>query len=258
MLGRSEEEAAVVVSDVDSSAPKDAPVVCSEADSCHTTDSSRGYRGSSRGSHEDRLRTRPHPHRSSKRFIPNLLSGAPLIPGPMTPQYAPLSYASSGDNSQHMPIFPRFMIAPNSIPDVDSEFVRCAMENAVGLPPLFALPEGVFHGALSDSGCSEQKHSPHKGRSSFGSHHGQPRHNKKNFSRRSPARGPARMRDMPILESNFEFPILEGLASSVSMLSSTTAATTPSVCPSPSPIMKQSKMSHAKFPSKNQLKKKCP
>lgn len=91
-----------------------------------------------------RLRTN-----QKSRKVPNLLSGPALIPGPVTPNVAPvgapdLSYMLG--KSHQFAIFPQFMLSTNHITEDPDEsesrmnFVREAMEKAVGLPPLLIDP----------------------------------------------------------------------------------------------------------------------
>ncbi|TEB18594.1 hypothetical protein C9890_0358 [Perkinsus sp. BL_2016] len=84
------------------------------------------------------------------RRVPNLLAGPALLPGPVTPNFAPSSAPEFPDwcvtRIPQVAIFPQFMIAP-SLTDGESDdkitFVREAMEKAVGLPPLIFEPSQI-------------------------------------------------------------------------------------------------------------------
>jgi hypothetical protein len=208
--------------------------------SVHESESVR--RPNHRYAHSDSYRAKGMVNRGGRRHIPNLLSGVPLLPGPMTPQFAPVHVTSPDSFSHQVAIFPAFMVAPDSIPDVDGEFMKCAMESAIGLPPLFNLPEsGYFFEPAGVEDIAQQRSRSKGGKKQQSSTPRKPPSNDSVF--------PPRSRDMPIIESNFDFPILENMMSS----SATTVATTPSLCPSPSP--RQAKLSHAKFPSKSRQMK---
>lgn len=79
--------------------------------------------------------TRPH-----RRQVPNLLEGSPLLSAPVTPHFTPShSPAYLGQlysNHGNMAIFPTFMLAPSIVAEGSEEFMRQAMENAIGLPPI--------------------------------------------------------------------------------------------------------------------------
>lgn len=87
-------------------------------------------------------------HQRSRR-VPNLLSGPPLIPGPVTPNFVPAcspEYCGLMNAEPQVAIFPQFMLTPSiSEPadDHDEErtaFVIQAMQKAIGLPPIVFDP----------------------------------------------------------------------------------------------------------------------
>ena len=191
-----------------------------------------------------------HPTRS--RRVPNLLSGVPLIPGPMTPNFVPLgspySYPmSSCGYAQSVAIFPNFMLTPSVEFSEESqsssdEFMRHAMQNAVGIPPIIVNTNFVLEDYISEP--------KQRGGSSQG---------KRDKGKRDPISRctPKAVKPKPtapvdsLFESRAEdFPSLgKGSPSNKGPSDRVVEVMTPSPA--------KSKMSPAKFPSKNQLKKKA-
>jgi hypothetical protein len=77
------------------------------------------------------------------RRVPNLLAGAPLIPGPITPSFVPSQSPycvpiPDLDQCAPLAIFPNFMLTPDSIGEENdcTNFMRELVHEALGLPRL--------------------------------------------------------------------------------------------------------------------------
>jgi len=105
----------------------------------NSQDRDHGRDGRSNRSFEKTTRPR-NSTRPPRRHVPNLLAGSPLISGPVTPHFAPCyppMYLNQNQSNQgNMAIFPTFMLAPSIVAEGSEEFVRQAMQNAIGLPPI--------------------------------------------------------------------------------------------------------------------------
>jgi hypothetical protein len=166
------------------------------------------------------------------RRVPNLLSGPALLPGPVTPNFAPASppiLAEWNGRQQPIAIFPQFMIAPNlAVGDSEEKitFVKEAMEKAVGLPPI------VFDTSLGQvENLKDRRH-----------------HTRRDRYRRETIRAPPRSNEKatmtPFKSIESDFPALDG-----SMPVEIDVGT-----PSPQAAVRRTKW--VKFPSKNsQIKK---
>lgn len=167
------------------------------------------------------------------RRVPNLLAGAPLIPGPITPSFVPSQSPycvpiPDLDQCAPLGIFPNFMLTPDSKDEEDdcTSFMRELVHEALGLPRV-----------LVDSSHIRGYHSEETARNAripSGRYQDRPR-----------AETPKKN---PVIQKRFEqnledFPLLGG---SVSEMEIST--------PSPPPP----KLKLVRFPSKShQLKKKC-
>lgn len=93
-----------------------------------------------------KLENRKYRDPPRSRRVPNLLSGAPLIPGPMTPNFTTHGSPCCGSSQgQAVAIFPNFMLSPSVGLSEDCEsssedFMRTAMQCAIGIPPLVVDP----------------------------------------------------------------------------------------------------------------------
>lgn len=180
-----------------------------------------------------RLDHRKYRKGTRSRRVPNLLMGAPLIPGPITPSFVPslAPYASSPEWEQSgtVAIFPNFMLSPEVKDDDEgrsSEFLREAVHNTLGFPRL--VVDSTYVKGYSEAVVARNARAPSRLRPET-----PPR-------RRPPQAGQKRFESKPE-----DFPQLGSQSSE--------AVSGVEICtPSPLPKMKQ-----ARFPSKNQLKKKC-
>jgi hypothetical protein len=149
----------------------------------------------------DRISKHRNPNRISRRQVPNLLSGAPLLSGPVTPHFAPqlspLAYHSQCQ--PNMAIFPTFMLAPSMVAEGSEQFLREAMQNAIGLPPiLYQYPLSSGEEMLYPPTNQSRKPSqPLKKRDKH----------KKVIRKTSDV---SVSKSLPALESNADFPILGG------------------------------------------------
>lgn len=142
----------------------------------------------------DRSTRSRNPNRPTRKPVPNMLSGSPLLTGPVTPHFAPAHppvysnqyYAHQGN----MAIFPTFMLAPSIVAEGSEEFVRQAMQNAIGLPPILCQYGDVV--AEPTSGSSV----PRKGK-------------KKVRQKCDWRKGSGEAVIPPRIDSNFDFPLLD-------------------------------------------------
>jgi hypothetical protein len=171
-----------------------------------------------------RSRNPPRPKR-----VPNLLSGTPLLPGPLTPYSGPQrSPFFSPSPYQPIAIFPNFMLAPAEQEyRCSDDFERMAMQRAIGLPPIMVDPS--FLEELENCNIKTRNRRDRTKKSTGKSYSG--------------ARLP-----VPIFERKEEdFPSLDGR----SLLAEPERKRSETSC-----LPAKSKMTPVKFPSKNQLKKR--
>ena len=142
----------------------------------------------------ERLSRPRNPTRPTRKHVPNMLSGSPLISGPVTPHFAPIyppAYPNQYSAHQgNMAIFPTFMLAPSIVAEGSEDFVRQAMQNAIGLPPILCHYGDVIPETHSVSAA--------------------PRKSKKKVRQKCDWRkGSAEEVIPPRIDSNFDFPLLD-------------------------------------------------
>jgi len=93
-----------------------------------------------------KLENRKYGDPPRSRRVPNLLSGAPLIAGPITPNFTPHGSPCCGSSQgQAVAIFPNFMLSPSvglseKCESNSEDFMRTAMQCAIGIPPIVVDP----------------------------------------------------------------------------------------------------------------------
>lgn len=164
------------------------------------------------------------------RRVPNLLAGTPLLPGPITPSFMPSNppyfrTCSEGNHHSEVAIFPNFMLTPEVNSDSGSDYMRETMQTTLGFPVLVADPSYI-------NGLSSQETMARNARksSTLGTPRERPKIDNPQFRKKSYIkRFEAKVDDFPQLGDK------------------DVDITTPS----------PQRMKQARFPSKNQLKKKC-